>query len=186
MMKKMLTSLGLFLVGGLVATAVSASTITIDQEHFATNPTVECEGCMGFYVPGYDPTAPDLTGLILDSEWATGFTGIGSTDSEELAGLNTLLGALSMAPVTDVKKTDFEPDGTEFTTSSQYFSVKKDGWIAYFMNTSGGALTVRMGAGWSHFTEYGNAIPIPSAVLLFGSALLGLAGIGARRRLGSA
>lgn len=104
MMKKMLTSLGLFLVGGLVATAVSASTITIDQEHFATNPTVECEGCMGFYVPGYDPTAPDLTGLILDSEWATGFTGIGSTDSEELAGLNTLLGALSMAPVTDVKK----------------------------------------------------------------------------------
>ena len=68
-------------------------------------------------------------------------------------------------------------------TDRQYFSVKKGRDIFYFQNTSGGKLTVDwLDKKYSHWTEYGNtAVPIPAAVWLFGSGLLGLVGLSRKK-----
>ncbi|WP_200388093.1 VPLPA-CTERM sorting domain-containing protein [Thiocapsa imhoffii] len=123
---------------------------------------------------------------IFSSESVTGFNIGPASEANELSFLNNLLAtsSLSQPPVTFVQKTDVA--GNSFTTNREYFSIKQQTWTAYFKNTSGGEITIDFGPNsWSHFTEYGNEVapvPLPAAAWLFGSALLGLVGVGYRRK----
>ena len=54
-----------------------------------------------------------------------------------------------------------------FPTDFQFFSIKQDGWIAFFYNFTGGAITLNYadapgggnGAGLSHTTEFSGLVP---------------------------
>ena len=129
-----------------------------------------------------DPTVAN--DVSLDTAKVTGHAFSGNPTAEATF-LNSLLDNMGLPNVSvPGDKTD-EALG-EFTTDRLYFSIKQgageDTFTAFFKNNSGGAVTVSFDPNnFSHYTEYGAVVPIPAAVWLFGSALLGIAGIGARR-----
>jgi hypothetical protein len=169
-----------FLVG-VTSTGVSANTITMANYNSGAG-TVDCTlSCEGFIV-GATPPA-----FSLSTSDAIDFPLNGDPD-DELAKLNELLAGLVPArdPVTFVDKTDTAGDG--FTTDRQYFSIKQATEIWFFENTSGGILTVDLGTNtnnYSHYTEYGalSAVPVPAAVWLFGTALIGFIGFSRRTKV---
>jgi hypothetical protein len=151
------------------ATGVSANTITMANYNGGgtVDCTLSCEGFIGT-TPSFSLSTTDAIDFFLN----------GNPDAE-LAKLNELLAGLAPArgPVIYVNKTDL--GGNSFTTVRQYFSIKQATVIWYFENTSGGSLTVDLGTNtsdYSYWTEYGpvSEVPVPAAVWLFGSALLGL------------
>jgi hypothetical protein len=167
-----------FLVG-VTSTGVSANTITMANYNGGAG-TVECtQICVGFFfctTSSYSLSTTDAIDFPLN----------GNPD-DELAKLNELLAGLDPArdPVTYVNKTDTA--GDTFMTDLQYFSIKQATEIWYFENTSGGSLTVELGTdtnNYSHWTEYGvvSPVPVPAAVWLFGTALIGLVGFSKRRK----
>ena len=73
-----------------------------------------------------------------------------------------------------------------FEINSLYFVLKLGEDHAFFKNNTGGTIRLTYdqtgtAAGLSNITQF-NPVPIPAAAYLFGSALIGLAGIGYRRR----
>ena len=137
-----------------------------------------------------DASCQGLFGSAPSATWsptnADGYSKPGNPTAE-LDLLNTLLGLSGASAITGTG--DIDGKGSGFNTGYQYFGIKKGGWIAYFKNTSGGALDVafKNAAGtsseeYSHVTGFGAVVPIPAAAWLFGSALLGIAGIGYRRQ----
>ena len=169
-----------FLVG-VTSTGVSANTITMANYNGGAG-TVDCTlSCEGFIIGGAPPA------YALSTTDAIDFPLNGNPDAE-LAKLNELLAGLdpARAPVTYVNKTDLAGNG--FTTNRQYFSIKQATEIWYFENTSGGSLTVELGTNtnnYSHWTEYGavSAVPVPAAIWLFGTALVGFIGMSRRRKV---
>jgi len=112
-----------------------------------------------------------------------------SNAADELVRLNELLALFvpERDAVTHVNKT--EGEGFGFSTSLQYFSIKKSTELWYFENKSGGAVTVNLlgdADSYSHWTEYGtpSAVPVPAAAWLFGTALIGFVGMSRRRKVG--
>lgn len=212
-MIKNFKSLAAVLVTGLVATGVQANTISI----FGTDGTAINNGANGQYVvwstgsfEGFFDSTPTTTlgGAALSSAKATGYdikgnlaatptansTGLKNANPDtELKGLQVILSLPTLGDGT----TNSASLNT-FTASQEYFSIKQQNWIAYFKNTSGGALTINFGyagtngntaVNFSHSNQYGPTakpspapVPIPAAAWLFGSALLGIGGVGARRR----
>jgi hypothetical protein len=164
-------------VVGVTSTGVGANTLTM--ENYGTNNTVECvQGCMGFI---------GTSVISLSATTAHDYPTAGNPTAERDA-LNVLLAAFdpARAPVTFVNKTD--GDGSGFSTSLQYFSIKKLTKLWFFENTSGGSLTVDLGTSvddYSHWTEYGpvSAVPVPAAAWLFGTALIGFIGFSRRTKV---
>jgi hypothetical protein len=185
----------LALIGGAASMGASANTINM-ADYNGSGDTVSCNGldsgaCLGFV--GAFSVGPPTSGLIsLDDANADDYPQNGSSNAtEELARLNELLALFNPARnpplVTHVNKTD--GDGSGFSTSLQYFSIKKANELWYFENTSGGAVTVNLlgdADDYSHWTEYGtpSAVPIPAAAWLFGTALIGFVGMSRRRKVG--
>ena len=166
---------------GLIAGTAQANSVTIAAstfspgKDFSVTCDASCEGLIG--------AAPLAT---WSSTNADGYAKPGNP-TDELKLLNSLLGLSGPAAIAG--SGDIDDDGTGFNTGYQYFGIKKGGWIAYFQNTSGGAVDVAFknaagtsSAEYSHVTGFGTVVPIPAAVWLFGSALLGIAGIGYRRQ----
>jgi hypothetical protein len=146
---------------------------------------LEQDTTLGNINPALDP---NMSTSNVDGE-ATAYDIGKASEDQEVEFLNKLLTAIGAATVntavgctgTQVCKSDTEQDS--FTTNREYFSIKQEQLTAFFKNTSGGAVTVNFDpTNWSHFTEYGAVVPIPAAAWLFGSALVGLAAIGRRRR----
>ena len=165
---------------GVISTSVNANTITMENYGgLGVDGEVSCTtSCLGFI--------GTLT-VSLSNTTAQDYPKEGSP-AAELAALNALLAALDPArpAVTGVNKTDVA--GSGFTTSLQYFSIKQKDHLWFFENTSGGSLTVALGSeseDYSHWTEYGPAsvVPVPAAVWLFGTALLGFIGISRRTKV---
>lgn len=118
----------------------------------------------------------------LSTTKGTGYS-LNENPDGELAFLNNLLADIGESSVTFVNKPG-DGENNSFTTDRQYFSVKKQTWTAFFVNLSGGSVTVNFDPeNFSHYTEYGElaAVPIPAAAWMFGSVLLG-AGVMAKRR----
>jgi hypothetical protein len=168
-----------FLVG-VTSTGVSANTITMENYNSGAG-TVECSLSWVGFVFG----TPSSYSLSMAD--AIDFPLNGNPD-DELAKLNELLAGLAPPrdPVNYVNKTDL--GGNSFTTVRQYFSIKQSTEIWYFENTSGGSLTVDLGTNtndYSHWTEYGpvSAVPVPAAVWLFGTALIGFVGMSRRTKV---
>jgi hypothetical protein len=149
--------------------------------------TVQCsvEDCYG------------LTGLTNPATWdedgspyqAQVYSTANSDVATELALLNTLLGNSGENLIEGATKYNIALQS--FTTDAEYFSIKQGSWIVYFWNDTGEDLKVNFllngkSATFSHYTEYGggggvNEIPLPGAVWLFGSALLGFVSWSRRR-----
>jgi hypothetical protein len=167
-------------VVGVTSTGVSANMITMENYNGATG-GVNCgavgdDNCLGFTDA---PTSLSFTA-------AHDYPKLGD-ETAELAALNALLALLdpARAAVIGVTKTDDE-QGNTFTTSADYFSIKKAQNIYYFDNISSGELTVILTeGGWSHYTEYGamSAVPVPAAAWLFGTALIGFIGLSRRTKV---
>jgi hypothetical protein len=170
-------------VVGVTSTGVSANTITMANYNGGNGTdTLECTlSCEGFIIGGTPPA------YALSMTDAIDFPLNGNPD-DELAKLNELLAGLDPArdPVIYVNKDD--NGGSSFTTDRQYFSIKQATEIWFFENTSGGTLTVDLGANtndYSHWTEYGpmSAVPVPASVWLFGTALIGFIGFSRRTKV---
>ena len=182
----------LALMGGAVSTGVNANTITMNDYNGAGD-TVSCVlGCEGFVGPF--SLGPPITGgpislslTMADAYPQTQGPG-GSSAANELIRLNQLLALFAdpRDPVSYVNKVD--GDGDSFTTSLQYFSIKKSTDLWFFENTSGGAVTVNLEGrteDYSHWTEYGppSVVPVPAAFWLFGTALIGFIGFSRRTKV---
>ena len=83
----------------------------------------------------------------------------------------------------------FNTEASSFTGSTTYLAIKKSKQIAFFKNDGSVPVNFSLSGGneaednkWSHVTGFGTVVPIPAAVWLFGSALLGFAGLGYRRQ----
>ena len=179
----------LALMTGMVSTGVSANTITMANYDGVGN-TVTCNGialndaCGGFI--GSLPLGP----IDTSPTDADNFDKVGNP-TNELKLLNDLLALFAPArvppDVTTVHKIDVEDDN--FMTSLQYFSIKKGQYLWYFENLSGGDVAVNLAGStedYSHWTEYGGSpspVPVPAAVWLFGTALVGFIGISRRRKV---
>jgi hypothetical protein len=172
---------------GLFSGAVQANTITLDPAFTGFADTVEC-----------DPSCEGLVGDAPNGDWDFENAEVYSLDTnaspaEELAQLNNILGLTGTgdAIVGAFKPPEFDEEASSFTGMPYlYFAIKKGGEIAYFQNTSGVPVDFTLSGGndpaeddlWSHVTGFGPVVPIPAAVWLFGSALVGLVGIGYRGR----
>lgn len=180
-MKAQRLSLSVFTITAcLLAMSANANTIVLDGYKGSSNSMTCTPDCNGFIGSNPGTISVSLT-------TAAGYEKAGSPASE-LSRLNDLLAQFDPTrdPVSFVNKTDVETN--TYTTNRQYFSIKKSQNLWFFENNSGGDLTiVADGADWSHATEYGSlsvsAVPVPAAVWLFGSALLGLMAL-ARRKTG--
>lgn len=166
----------------LLPSMVAANTITL-AGYNGPSQDMTCNGaalnasCMGFVNSG--PTQLSTTN-------AFGYDDGGSSnEANELVQLNFRLADFdpTRPSVTSVMKTDVEDDG--FVVDTQYFSIKKQNFLWFFENTSGGSLTVAMqGDDYSHWTKYGETVsevPLPTAAWLFGSGLIALVGLKRRK-----
>lgn len=143
-------------------------------EYNGPSQLVECvPDCYGFV--GSNP-------ISLSDSNADNYAKAGNPTSE-LTLLNDLLGLVGPDEVTGVNK---DGAGNGFTTSLQYFSIKKGRWLWFFENNSGNPITVALkGDEYSHWTGYGAVgavVPVPAAVWLFGTALIGLFGFSRRKK----
>jgi hypothetical protein len=195
MKKFLITALsGAMAVAASIGVA-SANTITINGGFG----TITCNGadagaCEAIFGGSLIVTVPggnQVTGGSLGSFSATMadvYNSGNANEANEATAFNTLAGTSFLEA--DATKTDGDPSPI-FTTLSEYFLLKLGNMTVFLRNTSGGALDVvyteakGMGAGLSHYTEFGEVpeIPIPGAIWLMG---IGLAGLGAARRKGKA
>jgi hypothetical protein len=171
----------LALIAGSVSMGISANTITMDNYNGAGN-TISCTGCSGFVGPF--PSPPGSISLSITHADKYDMPG-SSNEAAQLGLLNNLLALFGPArgPVSYVNKTD--GDGNSFETNRQYFSIKKSTEMWFFQNLSGGTVSVNLERGtadYSNWTEYGAVVPVPAAVWLFGTALIGLFGFSKRRK----
>ena len=112
---------------------------------------------------------------------------------DELDLLNDLIASLT--PPGEAVEGYFKDDSAKSSTTitREYFALKQAGDIFFFKNL-GGSLEIKMmvdkdGDGenleeqlWSHSTQFGKVVPIPAAAWLFGTGLIGLAGIARKRK----
>ena len=168
---------GLALAASLLAGAAQASVITLLDNNLGATVSATCstEPCL------LGITGP-TTNTAYSTTQATRYPQQGNPTAE-LAFLNDLLGpGINEGPVTYVEK-DVGAAST-WTIDRTYFSVKQSTYLWYMKNNSGVPLTITWSPGqFSHLTEYGDPIPLPGAVWLFGSALVGLVALNRRRRL---
>jgi hypothetical protein len=198
LMEIKMTSLGKFALAAVAAFAAAGAQANKVQVFDITGTALEAGGTQ--YTAQCNPLATvcmkafyEVTGttsLELNDSTGTGYKAndrfagsLGDANpSTELAFLNNLLDELGRGDpdVTFVDKSDAE--GDQFTSGRQYFSIKQADWTAFFENVSGKPLTVFFDPNnFSHYTEYGDNVPLPAAAWLFGSAIVGV-GLVARRR----
>jgi hypothetical protein len=133
---------------------------------------------------------PNLTGFTTLLGWnftaSEGFDIGNASEASEAAFLNTLAGT---SFTTGTKTPGTGGDG-EFQVNPGYFSLKLGAFTAFFNNVTNAVLTLvydqtGTAAGWSHLTQFGGTpsqIPLPGALLLMGSALLGAGGFAKWRK----
>ena len=127
-------------------------------------------------------TSSSEGGLSLSEDQATGWAGISPGDGGLLEAqfLDRMLVELDLPTASDIFWDKIDIEGDTFTTNREYFWIKTGQWIAYFQNTTGGAVKVLVDGGYSHYGVAG--VPIPAAFVLFGSGLLGLGWLARRQR----
>jgi hypothetical protein len=177
------------LVLGLMTQYTSANTISITHE--LDGDLISKGGAP--WQASCDETGPGpcMMGLegpataSMSASIATAYDKQGSPLSE-LTFLNSLLGLGGTDLITGT--TDIAGSGNSFETSFQYFAIKQSSYIMYFENLTGESLRVMFDNEFSHVTGFGqqltppSEVPLPAAVWLFGSALLGLGAIGRRKK----
>jgi hypothetical protein len=148
-----------------VAIGTPANAIIIDPEAGAPNQdlvTVTADGSFVGLVEGGGDAFINGTGSFTD---ATGFVFSGNP-TEEAALLTAECGA-SCGTFTPIDGSKQENPPLSFTIAGEFFSIKQDGWIAYFHNLAGEPITVTTSVLVSHSTQF---VPGP----IVGAGLPGL------------
>lgn len=184
-MSMKLCSVAALLAAGLFTGVVQANTVTINSPGFPGGPanetvtcTPSCEGLLG--------TKPPAEGLAGSGTWSGTNADVFSmaanaSPTAELAQLNSILGLSGANAISGAVR--FNNEASSFTGMVyEYWAIKKGTLIAFFKNDGNVPVDFRWdGEDWSHVTGFGAVVPIPAAAWLFGSALLGIAGIGYRK-----
>jgi hypothetical protein len=196
---------GLVLMAGAFSTGASANLVQMPGYGGGigmlgcgdTSPSpVQCQGFVNVIAA---PPEIDFSSTTADAfDTLTG----NSNGTSERDTLNNLLGRFDPA----LLEVDFfekhDGEGWRFTTSLPYFSIKKGnpnsggGWW-FFQNSNydptdaiASALLVALNPdvddGYSHWTEYDfrdtGVVPVPAAIWLFGTALIGFAGFSRKNK----
>lgn len=130
-----------------------------------------------------------FTGVNVTSSTEAYAFAVNSSEATETAFMNSLT---NNNPIVTFAGKD-ESGTNSFEITQRYFSVKfgnynnGNGGTAFFeiMSNSSIELTfnkIDNNSGLSHVTQYSSPVPLPAAAWLFGSALMGVAGIGYRRK----
>ena len=188
-MSKFITSISMLLAVGLFPAVVQANTIDFEVSFQGNIDSVDCTpSCRGLF--GGDAING---GGSWDSSSASVYDkkaiGASSSPGAELALLNSILG---LTGTSDAIEGSFS-SGSEFGEASsfvgmeyEYWAIKKGQDIAFFKNDGSQPVDFSWsGDDWSHTTGFGakvSVVPLPAAAWLFGSAMLGMAGIGFRRK----
>jgi hypothetical protein len=185
-----------FALAASLATGAAHAISVVYLDFTPTGMSVSGSGVEGIY---------STTGsTVLPVEWSTSYaTGYSLKDANTILNpdltnlndqvstttfLNELLKALGETSVATGVKTD--GNFASIIVSTEYFSIKQGDagggqgqYTAYFRLTGSEPVTVNITGGTSHWTSYGDPVPLPGAVWLFGSALVGLVALNRRRRL---
>lgn len=168
----------------VAAQPASANVVTIGSGTAAVTCTPNCEG----FIAGGAPNFPTGAGALSSTNAAV-YAVLPADEATQASALSLLSGETFVGA--DGAKTT--PGGGDvevlsFNTLAAYVAVKLGVGTFFIKNTSGGELTIDFlktagpggaGGGLSHYTEFGNEIPIPGALWLMGA---GLAGLGFARR----
>lgn len=148
--------------------------------------TVTCSlSCAGFTLGG-SPGAPTGMGT-LSAALADQYTLANSNLDTEAAALNTLIGSNLF---TDVDANQVDTGGTSsisFMTLAEYVILKIANSHVFLINTAMNQIAVDYlqtgkAGGLSHYTEFGNAVPLPNAVWLMAAGLAGFGFAGRRKQ----
>jgi len=186
MNRKLFTSV-IGLVAGLMTQYTSANTISITHEldgDLVSRGNAPWEASCD--ETGLGPCMLGLEGPATASMSATVATAYDKQGSprSELSYLNSLLGLSGTDEITGT--TGIAGSGDSFEANFQYFAIKQATYIMYFENLTGEALHVMFDNDFSHVTGFGQPlppaeVPLPAAMWLFGTALLGLGAIARRK-----
>lgn len=166
-----------------------ANVITINGGAGTVTCTPNCQAYTGAGTPG----AP--TGLgVLSNSAADEYVGVPSNAVNEAARLNTIAGTFFTGTGAAFNGQQFagsggsgaNPDDT-FMTLALYIVMKIGNDDIFIKNTSGGQLQIQydsfagQGSGLSHYSEFGDVVPLPGALWLMGAGLAGL-GFASRKK----
>ena len=149
----------------------------------------EGAGILGFYDPQY---GTDLYVLFQGLELSDGFSTAWSNSlvdgvtpnqlGDQVKFLEAMVAKLDDPKLgaVNINAQKVNVEGTTFTTSQEYFWIKRGNYFAFFWNPNPGTALVITTDGYSYYGVAG--VPIPAAFVLFGSGLLGLGWLARRQR----
>jgi hypothetical protein len=186
------------LKSALVATAAAlamgasafANTITIGTTGATLTCSVSCEaysGAGGLDIDPPPPSAVDPTGQGTLGSLAQLYNGSPADEDSEAARLATLIDGAGGIQAADLGAgSKFDPPSNPFDSGALYIVLKIGNFEIFVKNTSGGSQTYTYagteGLGLSHYTTFGDPIPVPAALWLMGSGLAGLGFAGRRKK----
>lgn len=171
-----------------MAAPAFANPITVGGGIATVTCTPSCAGITGGSLTSTSQGSATGTAGALSGSSADLYDVSPDNPATEAAALNVLAGTSFTAGVqTDTGGVD----SLSFTTTAAWIVLKLGAGTFFLQNTSG-AITLTIdflkasgpagaGGGFSHYTEFGNAIPIPGALWLMGAGLAGL-GFANRRK----
>lgn len=200
------------------ASAAQAATITItNYDDTSSNPSVNIIEFVGSstdllgFVGAF--ASVDLGGRFLEEGYpsseatataglATGYTADPNsnplTELDKFAIVTGLSSYIALKDDSGNSEGSYQASGSDTiaVVSAEYFSLKYAGYLAFFKNDSGGALTINMWSGdcendptacssntISHVTEYISPVPVPASGLLLLGGLGGLVAMRRRKKL---
>jgi hypothetical protein len=171
-----------------LAAPAFASTLTIGGGIATVTCTPSCAGIIGGSITSTSQGMATGTLGSLDGSNADLYAISPNNPATEAAALNVLAGT---SFTTGVQTDAGGVNSLSFTTTAAWIMLKLGAGTFFLQNTSG-AITLMIdylkasgpagaGGGFSHYTEFGNAIPIPGAIWLMAAGLAGL-GFANRRK----
>lgn len=169
-----------------MATPAFANTIIVGGGIASVTCTPSCNGIIGGSITSSSQGTATGTAGSLDGASADLYSYSPSDPATEAAALNVLAGtSFSTGVQTDAGGVN----SLSFSTVAAWIGLKL-GAGTFFLQNTAGPVTLLItylkatgpagaGGGFSHYTEFGNAVPIPGALWLMGA---GLAGLGFAKR----
>ena len=164
-----------------MATPAFANTLTVGGGIASVTCTPSCAGIVGGSITSSSQGTATGTAGSLDNASATLYSFSPSNPATEAAALNVLAGTNF---TTGVQTDAGGVNSLTFSTVAAWIGLKLGAGTFFLQNTSGPVTLLitflkasgpaGAGGGFSHYTEFGNAIPIPGAIWLMGAGLAGL------------
>ncbi len=193
------TLIGATAFAAMAFAPAAANVVTLGPSEIECNDdndaTVDCLGMTGgsLILSSNMVTGGTAGSLDIAAPFIADLYGIGSnSEANEAAALNVLAGTSFTGA--DGSRTDAGGvDVLSFTTFAEWVVIKMGAGTVFIKNTTGGGMALEIdfskfsgaagaAGGFSHYTEFGAAVPIPGAIWLMGAGLAGLGFAGRRKK----